>query len=250
MGTPMHDRRRFLVGSLAVLAGATARSAPALQDTNDLNELGTFERVLGRPGIVVGVPHGTADAGTLSAGRIICSRLNAGGVFVTGFWDVKTRQRINVNRATEELVGPNSQVLREWPSPRAVAANARYDALVKEAAQGPIRAFYEIHSNHRPEYAESIEVSTLGVWRGEARRLKDAFAAAVARLAPDVPRLAMHVSPLDRVTYPNYAYASSISRLSAKGCAIESPGHVFSRPAWRDAYASCLADAMMATKWG
>jgi len=30
------------------------------------------------------------------------------GVFVTGFWDAKTRQRINVNRPTEWLIGPES----------------------------------------------------------------------------------------------------------------------------------------------
>ena len=185
----------------------------------------------------------------MGAGRIICNRLNAGGVFVTGFWDAKTRHRINVNRDTEEIIGPNSQALREWQSPRAIAANARYVTLVKEAAHGPLKAFYEIHSNHRPDYTDSIEVSTLGVWRAEAKRLKDAFSAAVARLAPDVPRLTMHVSPLDKVSYPNYGRASSISKLSAKGCAIESPSRLFERPAWRDAYAICLADAMIAADW-
>jgi hypothetical protein len=198
----------------------------------------------------VGVPHATPDTGTMEVGRALLERLGAGGVFVTGFWDTKTRQRINVNRPTEQIVGQDSQVLRQWPSDRAVAANARYEALVKEAAQGRLKVFYEIHSNHRPHLADSIEVSTLGLLRGDAVRLKAAFEAARDQLAPDVPRLAMHVSPLDTVTYPNYVAASSISKLSERGCAIESPGHVLANRAWRLAYAGCLADAIKAAQWG
>jgi hypothetical protein len=214
----------------------------------DLDRLGRFEHVVGKPGFVVGVPHGTADSGTLEAGHILCKRLGAGGVFVTGFWDPKTRQRINVNRDSEELIGPNSEVLRQWASPRAVAANARYTELVKETAQGPIKAFYELHSNHRKDVADSIEVSTLGVSRSDAMRLKDAFLAARDRLASDVPRVTMHVSPVDKVTFPNYANASSISKLSAKGCAIEHPGRIFDHQPWRVAYANCLADAIGASE--
>jgi len=244
------DRRSFLLASFAALWAGRSRAAAPLDETlTDLDRLGHFERVLGKPGIVVGVPHGTADSGTLEAGRILCKRLGAGGVFVTGFWDPKTRQRINVNRASEELIGANSEVLRKWESPRAVAANARYTELVKETAQGPINAFYELHSNHRKDVADSIEVSTLGVSLGEAMRLKDAFLAARDRLATDIPRIGIHVSPLDRVKFPNYANATSISKLAAKGCAIEHPGRIFDHHPWRVAYANCVADAIGAAKW-
>lgn len=248
----MFDRRRFLLATLALAAQGKARAAKITPDdaSADLDQLGAFERVLGRPGFVVGVPHGTPDSGTLEAGRILCARLGFGGAFVTGFWDAKTRQRINVNRDTEELIGGHSEVLREWQSPRAVAATGRYVALVKEAAQGRLEVFYEIHSNHRPQYADSIQVSTLGISRGEAQRLKDAFMVARDRLEADVPRLVMHVSPLDKVSYPNYAHASAVSAFSAKGCAIEHPGRVFDRRPWRVAYAAALADAIGEAKWG
>jgi hypothetical protein len=155
-----------------------------------------------------------------------------------------------VNRETEELIGPRSEVLKQWQTPRAVAANARYAALVKEVAQGPLKAFYEIHSNHRPDKAGSVEVSTQGLWRGEAQKFKDAFAAARDRLDPQIPRLEIHVSPVDKVGFPNYVHASSISRLSVKGCAMEWPGHVFSQSAWRAAYAQCLVEAIRAAPWG
>jgi hypothetical protein len=246
----MVERRRLLVGSFCTVLAAGASAASPLQESADIDQLGKFELVLGRPGVVVGVPHGTPDVGTLEIGRILSERLGAGGVFVTGFWDAKTRQRINVNRATEQIIGQASQVLRQWQSDRAVAANARYIALVKEAAQGRLKVFYEIHSNHRPLLADSIEVSTLGLFRSDAARLKAAFEAARDRLAPDVPRLSIHVSPLDKVSYPNYRAASSISELSERGCAIESPGHVLSRRAWRLAYGACLADAIKEAQWG
>jgi len=251
----MVERRAFVLGSLAAAASArsgaahAAGSASAVAEGAGIDDLGKFELVLGRPGVVVGVPHATPDVGTLDIGRILRERLGAGGVFVTGFWSGRTRERINVNRPTEQVVGPESQVLRQWSSERAIAANRRYDALVTQAAQGRLRAFYEIHSNHRPELAGSIEVSTLGVAREEAERLKKAFAAARSRLAKDVPRLALHVSPLDKVPYPNYSAASTISKLSERGCAIEGPGVVLAKRVWRLAYADCLAEAIAAAKW-
>ena len=228
--------------------GAGAGAATQ-KESSDLDRPGTFDVVRGRPGLVVGVPHATADTGTLEAGRILVERLGAGGVYVSGFWDRTARQRINVNRPTEQIIGRDSEVVRQWPSERALAANARYVELVKDAAQGRLRMFFEIHSNHRPDLANSIEVSTLGIRRDEAARLKRAFEAARDRLAADAPRLALHVSPLDKVTYPNYGAASSISKLSDKGCAIEYPGQVFSNKAWRTAYAQCLAEAVQVARW-
>jgi hypothetical protein len=246
----MVDRRHLLFGSFATVLAPHATAVSTLQETADIDQLGKFQLVLGRPGIVVGVPHATPDTGTMDVGRVFCERLGAGGVFVTGFWDSKTRQRVNVNRPTEQIIGQDSEVVRQWPSDRAVAANARYTDMVKEAAQGQLKVFYEIHSNHRPRYAGSIEVSTLGFSRGDADRLKAAFEAARDRFAPDIPRLAIHVFPLDKVTYPNYGVASSISKLSERGCAIESPGHVLENRSWRLAYATCLADAIKTAQWG
>jgi hypothetical protein len=246
----MVDRRRLLVGSFCTVLAIRASSAASQQETTDIDQLGKFELVLGQPGIVVGVPHGTPDVGTVEVGRILRERLSAGVVVVTGFWDAKTRQRINVNRPTEELIGSESQVLRQWQSNRAAAANARYIGLVREAAQGRLKVFYEIHSNHKPLLTNSIEVSTLGISRAEAARLKAAFEATRHRLAPDVPQLAIHVSPLDKVTFPNYRNASSISELSERGCAIESPGHVLGNRAWRLAVGACLADAIKEARWG
>jgi hypothetical protein len=242
-------RRSMLVASLGCLPAMRSPAVQAADGSLELDRLGSFEVVLGRPGTVIGVPHGTPDAGTLDVGRLLSEKLGVGGVFATGFWDPKTRERININRPTEQLIDPNSEVLRQWRSDHAVALNLRYEEGVREAAQQPLKAFYQIRSNHMPQHAGSIEVSTLGVTRGEAARFKAAFEAARDRLLPDVPRVAVHVSPIDRVTYLNYHAASSISALSRKGCATDQPGHLYSNQAWRHAYAECLAEAIGTARW-
>jgi hypothetical protein len=246
----MPSRRGILAGSICTALAACASGPRPRQSAADIDSLGKFELVLGRPGIVVGMPHATADTGTLDVGRILRERLGAGSVVVTGFWDGATRQRINVNRPTEQIIGHDSEVVRQWRSDRAAVANERYVALVKEAAQGRLTTFFEIHSNHKPNLADSIEVSALGFTRADAARLKAAFASALERLAPDVPRLAIHVSPLDRVTYPDYGAASTVSKVSERGCAIEGPGRVLANRAWRLAYGACLADAIHEARWG
>ncbi len=242
-------RRSVLIASLGCSPSMSSPATSATDGSQQLDRLGRFEVVLGRAGIVIGVPHGTPDAGTLEAGRLLCTELQVSAVFATGFWDPQTRQRININRPTEQLIGANSAVLPQWRSDRAIALNARYEERVKEAAQGTLEVFYEIHSNHMPQYAGSVEVSTLGVKRDDAARFKAALERARDRLSADIPRLEMHVSPIDRVTYPNYRAASSISKLSRKGCAIEHPGHVYANRAWRQAYAKCLAEAIATARW-
>ena len=96
----INDPRRLFLAALGTLC--VERALPA-QATDDAEAWGRFEVVTGKPGIVIGVPHATADAGTAEIGRVLCRRIGAGGIFASGFWFAKTRQRINVNRPTEQL---------------------------------------------------------------------------------------------------------------------------------------------------
>jgi dienelactone hydrolase len=209
----MVDRRHLLVGSFCTVLAARAGAASPPQETSDIDQLGKFELVLGRTGVVVGVPHGTPDVGTLDVGQILRERLGAGSVVVTGFWDAKTRQRVNVNRPTEQLIGPESQVVRQWQSDRAAATNARYIALVKEAAQGRLKVFYEIHLESQAAPRELDRVSTLGVSRGEAARLKAAFRRRVTA-SLRTSRNSPSTCPPGQGHVSQYRNASSISELS------------------------------------
>jgi hypothetical protein len=98
-------RRSMLVGSLGCLPTMRSLALQAADGPAELDRLGSFEVVLGRPGIVIGVPHETPDAGTLDAGCLLCEKLGVGGVFATGFWDPETRERINVNRRRSSSSG-------------------------------------------------------------------------------------------------------------------------------------------------
>jgi hypothetical protein len=246
--TPAVGRRAVQAGILALAAGGCAATTPAGGDDRAaIDGLGTFEHLPGRAAFVVAAPHGTADTGSLALARDIRARTGASGVFVTGFWDGPTRTRINVNRDTEQIMGANSQVVRQVYSARAARANARYTTLVREAAQGPLRWFFEIHSNSDPRHAGSVEISTLGLTADNARRFKAAFVGARDRRVPaDAPRLDIHVAPADTVTY-SLRGASSISDHCERGFLIESPSRVLREARWRAAYARVLAEVIAST---
>jgi hypothetical protein len=240
------DRRAFLAGSLALAAGGCAgvgtETVPVAVD-----RLGTFEHLPGAAGFVIAAPHGTADGGSLAVAKAIRSRTGAAGVFVTGFWDSSTRVRINVNRATEQTMGANSQVLEQRPSAVAAQVNARYTALVREAARGPVRWFFEIHSNSYPNYQGSVEVSTLGISQFDARAFKERFYSARRHHVPSqAPQLDIRVAPADPVWF-SYRGSSSIAEHSERGFLIESPSRILRDAAWGPRYAAALADVIAAT---
>jgi hypothetical protein len=233
------------LGSLTVVASGCA-AALTDAERESVDALGRFEHVPGRAGAVVAAPHGTSDAGTLAMAKALRARTGASGVFVTGFWDGRTRQRINVNRDTEQTMGANSEVLQKTYSARAAHVNARYTALVRQAAQGPLRWFFEIHSNSMPRHDTSVEVATLGVTREEARRFKDVFLAERGRrLPPEAPQLAINVAPVDKVWF-NYQASSSISDYSQKGVLIETPSRVMRDTSWRARYFEVLGEVFTA----
>jgi hypothetical protein len=166
-------------------------------------------------------------------------------VFVTGFWESQTRRRINVNRDTEQTTSLDSRAVDQRQTPRAVHVNARYAALVREVAQGPLRAFFELHSNSNARYEASVEVATRGVGSAGARQFKERFLAARERsLPPDGPKLAIHVSPADTVWF-SYLNSTSID-WADQGFLIEVPNRVVRESHWRDRYARVLAEIVSA----
>lgn len=140
--------------------------------------LGEFRVVPGRPGLVVGVPHGTYDEGSDPIG-ILAGRLTGAGVVVaTGFCGPRTGGvRLNVNRPTEGAGQGCEQV-----TPRARAAHAAYVTRVRTVAAGPLAAYVEVHGNRHPRATARVEVATAGVDRPLARHLARAAADALSGL--------------------------------------------------------------------
>jgi hypothetical protein len=160
----------------------------------------------GRAGFVVAAPHATSDASTDEMATEIARRTGFGLVIASGV-------------SVEE-------------------------GAVREAAQGPLRFYAEIHGNRREPCAGRIEIATVGIDPELAVRLRtlaELIRDAHLRGSRDVQRLEVLVEPIDRVT-PRAAGASraGILRLPQRGLLIELPR--CARQDWRDAYTSILAD--------
>ncbi|MEN6475634.1 MAG: hypothetical protein ABFD81_16590 [Syntrophaceae bacterium] len=164
------------------------------------NQLGDFEYQKTTNGILICAPHGTYDLRTDEIVIAAARELGAGYVVARGF--TPGHVRINVNRPTE---GAGLSSARE---PRTRRSREVYDAyadLVRKAAGGhKLRLYVEVHGNSNPLSAYKIELATTGISRDEALRLKDAFADiihGVRRQAPDYPRLALKVEPIDKLFF-------------------------------------------------
>jgi hypothetical protein len=244
-------RRTFLTGSIAWFASGCATLSES--EKAEVDRLGDFSMVRGQPGIVVAAPHGTTDLGSYATAQEVRELLGASGVFVKGFWLTgegtrapvqraagEKRIRINVNRPTEQSGGG------VWYSGRAAHINDRYVALVREASQGPLNWFFEIHSSpYRPPV---IYVDSGGISVAQAKQFKTQFSATLERLLPpEGPRFPTYVSPDDDVIrYASFQHSSTISQFARKGFLIEFPSFELGDGSpWRKAYAAALADAFL-----
>src|SRR4030095_2757065 len=98
----------------------------------------------GRPGHVVGAPHGTTDSATDVIGLELARRTGFGAAVATGFGKLDTEgRRYNVNRPTESLAGAAPNAETQTDGARRVFD--AYSRSVAEASQGPLRVYVEVH---------------------------------------------------------------------------------------------------------
>src|SRR5437016_2063645 len=128
----------------------------------------------GRPGIVLGAPHGTSDKGTDIIARDLAGLTGFSLVVATGFSHLGADgRRLNVNRPTESVPGTPARLEAESEDARRVYE--AYRRHVAEAAQGPLRLYVEVHGNAHKESAGRLEIATVGLSREDAWRLKTLF---------------------------------------------------------------------------
>jgi hypothetical protein len=201
----------------------------------------------GRPGAVIGAPHGSSDVNTGEIAAELARRTGFGLVVASGFVlepDTRERagRRFQVNRPFEGIPGrpPSEESSTE-------AARRVYDAYerrVREVAQGPLAFYAEVHGNNRRETADRIEIATVGMDRDDAQRLRvllELIRDAHLRAHGAGPRLTVLVEPADPVFYAaSGAKRDGISRLPARALHIELPRAA--RTEWREVYTTILAD--------
>jgi hypothetical protein len=202
----------------------------------------------GRPGYVIGAPHGTTDTATDVIGLDLARRTGFGAVVATGFGKLDAQgRRYNVNRPTESVAGDPPRSEGETEDARRVYDS--YGRLVAEAAQGPLRLYVEIHGNGHQDTAGRVEIATVGLTMEEAWRLKtllEMVRDAHLSSQPEAPKLEFFVEPVDTLRYSASASKSGgLLGRSEKALHIELPKSA--RTTYRDAYTAMLADFL--TQW-
>ena len=126
-------------------------------------------------------------------------------------------------------------------------ANAAYEQRVREAAGGPLRFYAAIHDGDRAACTGSMEITTVGIDRELALRLRalaELIRDAHLRTTREVPRLDVLIQPADAVTAAAAgAPRDPILRLPPRALQIELPR--CPRRDWRDTYAAILSDFLV-----
>lgn len=209
---------------------------------------GRFNVQKGRPGYVIGAPHGTTDSATDLIGLDLARRTGFSAVVVTGEGSLDARgRRYNVNRPTESAPGDPPRAEGETEAARRVYDG--YSRSVAEAAQGPLRFYVEIHGNGHQDTAGRVEIATVGLTEEDAWRVKtllELVRDAHLRGQPDAPKLEILVEPVDALRYSASASKSDgLLGRSEKALHIELPK--VARTTHREAYTAVLGDFL--TQW-
>ena len=207
---------------------------------------GSFNVQKGRPGYVIGAPHGITDSATDLIGLELARRTGFSAVVVSGIGELDAQgRRYNVNRPTESAPGDPPRAEGETE-----AAHRIYDGYgrsVAEAAQGPLRFYVEIHGNGHQDTAGRVEIATVGLTMAEAWRLKtllELVRDAHLRSRPEAPKLGIFVEPVDTLRYSASASKSGgLLGRSERSLHIELPKSA--RTTYRAAYTAMLEDFLI-----
>jgi hypothetical protein len=207
---------------------------------------GSVQVEKGRPGLVIAAPHGTSDTATDVLGRELAKLTGFGLVVATGYANLDgDGRRYNVNRPTESVPGAAARAEVETDAARRVYQ--AYRRHVTEAAQGALRLYVEVHGNGRAESAGRMEITTVGVSRETAWRLKTLLELIRDSRLPSegqVPRLEVWMESQDPVLYTaSTAKQSGILAQTPLALHIELPRAA--RTTYRDAYTTVLADFLI-----
>ncbi len=235
-----------VAAAAVLLVGCTTR--PVVLDGTLAR--GNIATRVGRPGVVVAAPHGTSDIGTGEMAAEIARRTGFGLVVATGFnveadSRVGPSRRYQVNRPVEGV--PGRPVSEDTGTEVARSVYEAYERGVREAAQGPLRFYTEIHGNNRREAGDRIEIATVGVDAEQAAKLRallELVRDAHLRARPGATRLDVRVEPADALVYSaSGAKRAGILRLPQRALHIELPR--VARQDGRELYTLILSDFLL-----
>jgi hypothetical protein len=198
-----------------------------------------METFRGKKGVLIGAPHGTFDRHTDVIAAALIQRTKMSGVIARGY----RVAGLSVVRPTEEISIPPPPCHQLPFTFRARHVYEEYVSLMKEASQGPIRLYFEVHGNRYPPTQDAVEIASAGIAAAEAQKLKARFLeiqSAVLAKASRAARVGIRMEPDDRVFWSATCTKrdGTLSEV-AKGFQIELPWEVRQEPS-RDAYIDVL----------
>jgi hypothetical protein len=210
----------------------TDASRPAQPGPGNLPGQGSLIVQKGRPGYVIGAPHGTTDTATDLIGIELARRTGFGAAVATG-------------RPTESVAGAPPRSETETDGARRVFE--AYGRSVTEASQGPLRLYVEVHGNAHQDTAGRLEIATVGLSKEDAWQVKtllELVRDSYLRGQPETPRLEILVEPVDTLRYSASASKSGgVLGRSDKALHVELPK--VARATSRDAYTAILGDFLV-----
>jgi len=185
-------RWMLLALALPVLSAAAQERTP--------HALGGFEHRPTANGILLAAPHGTHDTYTPGILYRAVRQLQSGYLIARRFQ--ADQRRINVNRPTEGAQLPCAQ--EAWTDRAREVYGVYLDLARRAAGDAPLRLYVEIHGNAEPRSAGHLEVGAVGISAGEARAVKAAYGAMLAKVreeTPGYPALELLMEPADRIYF-------------------------------------------------
>ncbi len=189
---------RWLVLTVTLLLWSGCSLQQPLQ-SQPIGDLGRIEYRKTQPytkGVVVGVPHGLSEPAAVDYGNSIASATGSGIVVAYGF----SARRVSV---TQPLV--RSVALQSFPSDpyHRVSIYPEFKALLRRAADGPVKFYVGIRTATKKSALKRIEVATAGFSFAQARVLKDTFARIRDRELDGVAiaKFDLALDPLDHLSW-------------------------------------------------
>jgi len=190
----------------------------------------------GRTGVVIGVPHGTAEQSAIEFAQTI--RDGTGGGLVVAY-DFKSK-RIQV---AQPLVHTSPVSWRAADSSRPGSVYPEYKNLLQSAALGPIKFYVGVRFTESASPVPGIEVTASGFSFKQLKALKRIYAEIRNRRLKNldaIAKIGLAINPLDDIGWNSYDVRNhGVLMLAEKGLILRLP-KVLADPALNAVYREIL----------
>jgi hypothetical protein len=214
------DSFRWLVLTVSMMLWSGCSLQPLQQQI--FGDLGRIEHRTSQSdvkGIVVGVPHGIAEAAAIDYAKTISVAAGAGLVVAYGFG----AKRVPV---TQPLVHGIANKSARENTRRHGSIYSEFKAALRAAANGPVKFYVGIRIGGAERQTGRIEVASSGLSFAQLRALKESFLRHRDRALTDtdIARAAIAIEPLEEISWNVAGFKHhGVLMHAARGLALRLP---------------------------